>query len=41
LFFTVFTAALIWTFIQKSAFCSRMSALPLENEKGDRHESAK
>ena len=41
LFFAVFTAALIWTFIQKSAFCSRMSALPLENEKGDRHESAK
>lgn len=41
LFFTVFTGAVIWTFIQKTAFCSRMSALPLENEKGEFHEPAR
>ena len=34
LFFAVFTGALLWTLIQRAAFCSRMSALPLEDEKG-------
>ena len=34
LFFTVFSAALIWTCIQRGAFCRHMGALPLENEKG-------
>jgi hypothetical protein len=33
LFFAVFSAALIWSLIQKTVFCARMSALPLQNEK--------
>lgn len=38
LFFSVFLGALIWTFIQRAAFCARMSALPLEDEKGTNRE---
>jgi hypothetical protein len=35
LFFAVFSGALVWTFIQRTAFCKRMGALPLEDEKGE------
>ena len=35
LFFSVFTSALIWAALQRRPFCKRMSALPLEDEKGD------
>ena len=35
LFFAVFSGALLWTFVQRAAFCTRMSALPLEDEKGE------
>ena len=35
LFFTVFTSALVWTFVQRGSFCKRMGALPLEDEKGE------
>ena len=34
LFFAVFSGALLWSIIQRRAFCTRMSALPLEDEKG-------
>ena len=34
LFFSVFTGALLWAAIQRAQFCKRMSALPLEDEKG-------
>ena len=36
LFFAVFSGALIMSLVQKSTFCAKMSALPLENERGDR-----
>ena len=32
LFFTVFTGALIFTFIQRAALCRKMESLPLEDE---------
>lgn len=35
LFLTVFSGALIWACIQRSAFCKRMSSLPLQDEKGE------
>jgi hypothetical protein len=31
LFFAVFTAAAIYAFVQRKAFCDRMRALPLED----------
>ena len=35
LFFTVFTVAIVFTFIQRASLCRRMEALPLEDdEKG-------
>ena len=34
LFFTVFSSALLYTLLQRSSFCERMSALPLQDEKG-------
>jgi hypothetical protein len=35
LFFSVFCGALLWTCLHRGAFCKRMGALPLEDEKGD------
>lgn len=35
LFFSVFSSALIYTLLQRSSVCARMSALPLQDEKGD------
>jgi hypothetical protein len=35
LFFTVFTASIIWALLQKKATLNALSALPLENEKGE------
>ena len=36
LFFAVFTVALVWACLQRASVCSRMEALPLEDErKGD------
>lgn len=35
LFFTVFTGALIWTFLQRPSVCEKMRALPLENDTED------
>lgn len=35
LFFAVFSGVLVWAFIQRSTFCKRMGALPLEDEKGE------
>lgn len=35
LFFTVFTAALIWTLLRRTSFCQTMSALPLQDESED------
>lgn len=32
LFFTVFTGALIWTFLQRQSVCVKMESLPLEEE---------
>jgi hypothetical protein len=32
LFFAVFTGALVWTALQRRAFCARMGALPLEDD---------
>jgi hypothetical protein len=31
LFFTVFTTAMIWAFVQRKAFCERMVMLPLND----------
>lgn len=41
LFFTVFSGALLWSILHKASYCTRMSALPLDEiEKGDtRHEA--
>jgi hypothetical protein len=36
LFFSVFTGALIWTFLQRESLCEKMRALPLENESSPR-----
>ena len=42
LFFTVFTGAAIYAFVQRKAFCERMRALPLDDasreSKGASHE---
>jgi hypothetical protein len=38
LFFTVFTGALVWTFLQRASVCEKMRALPLENETDHRKE---
>jgi hypothetical protein len=35
LFFTVFTGALVWTFLQRKSVCEKMRALPLENDTED------
>jgi hypothetical protein len=32
LFFTVFTGALVFTFIQRASLCRKMESLPLEDE---------
>lgn len=32
LFFTVFTGAMIWTFMQRAALCRKMQSLPLEED---------
>ena len=32
LFFGVFTGALVWALLHKAAYCTRMSALPLQDE---------
>jgi len=38
LFFGVFSGALLWALLHRPAFCNRMSALPLDDEKGSSHE---
>jgi hypothetical protein len=38
LFFAVFSGALLWAALHRAAFCNRMSALPLDDEKGMSHE---
>ena len=35
LFFTVFTGALLWAFLQRPSLCEKMRALPLEEEKDE------
>jgi len=35
LFFTVFTGAVVWTFLQRASVCEKMRALPLEKEKDE------
>ena len=35
LFFTVFTGALIWTFLQRASVCRKMESLPLEEDSRD------
>jgi hypothetical protein len=32
LFFTVFTGALVFTFVQRASLCRKMESLPLEDE---------
>lgn len=32
LFFTVFTGAVVFTFIQRASLCRKMESLPLEDE---------
>jgi hypothetical protein len=32
LFFTVFTGALVFTFVQRASLCRKMESLPLEEE---------
>ena len=38
LFFTVFTGALVWAFLQRASVCEKMRALPLENDTNPRKE---
>ena len=35
LFFTVFTGALIWTFLQRASVCRKMESLTLEEDSRD------
>ncbi|HEX7859335.1 MAG TPA: CcoQ/FixQ family Cbb3-type cytochrome c oxidase assembly chaperone [Verrucomicrobiae bacterium] len=38
MFFAVFSGALLWAALHRRAFCQRMSALPLDDEKGSSYE---
>jgi hypothetical protein len=38
LFFAVFSGSVLWAALHRRALCNRMSALPLEDEKGLSHE---
>jgi hypothetical protein len=35
MFFTVFSVSMAWSFFHKRAYCEKMSALPLDGEKGE------
>ena len=41
LFFTVFTGALVFTFIQRASLCRKMESLPLEDEPAPTRKGAK
>jgi len=38
LFFAVFMGSMLFAFLHRAGFCKRMSALPLQNEKGDNND---
>jgi len=41
LFFTVFTGALVFTFMQRASLCRKMESLPLEDEQSVTHKQPK